>query len=133
MFDITSLSTKDTTTVHLRHPVTDAPLYADGDAKKKPMTITVYGPGSSTYRNAIIAMQNRQLKRNKKQMSAELIREEATELLVTCSVSADNFDYAGTPLTTKQAWTDMYNDAKVSWVRDQVEEAQGDISAFLQS
>jgi hypothetical protein len=78
-------------------------------------------------------MQNRQLKRNKKQMSAELIREESTELLVQTSVSADNFDYNGTPLTTKQAWTDLYNDVSLAWVREQVETAQGDISAFLES
>lgn len=132
-FDISSLSAKDQTTVQLRHPVTDELLFADGDTKKKPVQITVYGPGSSTYRNAIAAMQNRQLKRNKKAMTAEMLREEATELLVTCSVGADNFDYKGTPLTTKQAWTDLYNDSALAWVREQVEANQGDLANFLQS
>jgi len=132
MFNIASLSTKEQTVVHLRHPVTDELLYAD-EAKKKPIQVTVYGSGSSVYRNALTAMQNRQLKRNKKQMSAELIREESTELLVQTSVSADNFDYNGNPLTTKQAWTDLYNDVSLAWVREQVETVQGDISAFLES
>lgn len=132
MFDISKLATKETTTVPLRHPDTDEPLFADAE-KKKPIQVTIYGSGSSTYRNALTAMQNRQLKRNKKQVSAEVLREETTELLVTCSVSADNFDYKGTPLTTKQAWTDLYNDPTLSWVREQVETAQGDVSAFLQS
>ncbi len=132
MFDISALSTKDTTTIQLRHPVTDELIFAD-EAKKKPVQITVYGPGSSVYRNAITAMQNRQLKRNKKAMTAETLREEATELLVACSVSAENFDYKGVALTTKAAWTEMYNDSSIAWVREQVESAQGDVASFLQS
>lgn len=130
MFDISKFAAKESTTVHLRDPDTEELLYADKE-KTKPLQITVYGTESATYRNGLLAMQNRQLKRSKKVMSAEVLREEATELLVSCSISADNFDYKGTPLTTKQAWTDLYEDVSLGFIRKQVEEAQADASNFL--
>lgn len=131
-FNLSALSTKDQCVVHLRHPVTDELLY-DGEDKKKPVQIIVNGPGSSAYRNAITAMQNRQLRRGKKQVSAEVLREEGVELLVACSVAAENLAYNGEAITDKETWTSLYSDPSLGWVRDQVDAAIGDVSNFLPS
>lgn len=131
-FNISSLAIKDTTKIQLRDPVTDELLFAD-EAKTQPIAINVYGPGSKIYRQALLNMQNRQLKRNKKGMSAELLREEATELLVAVSSSAENFDYNGEALTSKEVWTKLYDDTGLIWVRDQVEAGQGDLANFTKS
>lgn len=128
-FNLNSLSLKDTTELHLKNPDTEELLYAD-DAKKKPVVIVLFGTASKQYRDAITSMQNRSLKRGKKVVSAEVMKEEGIALLVACSDSAKNLDYNGAPLVG-EAFRDMYNDPTVSWVKDQVDAALGDVSSFL--
>lgn len=131
MFDISKLSLKTTTTaVQLRHPVTDELLFAD-DEKSKPVTISVYGTASKEYRNAVSAMQNRQIKRGKKLASAEVIKEEGIELLVAVTDTSSNLEYNGKPVTTSAQFRDLYEDAAYSWLREQVDAAVGDTASFL--
>jgi hypothetical protein len=85
-FSLDSLALKDTTELQLRHPVTEELLWADKE-QTKPVAIALYGPSSKQYRNAITAMQNRQLRRGKQKVSAETLREESVKLLVACSDS----------------------------------------------
>ena len=59
MFDITTLSAAETSTVELLGG-DDAPLYDD---KGKPLSITVYGPGTKVYQRA----QARQVRRHARQ------------------------------------------------------------------
>ena len=73
-FNLNKLSTKDLFTLQLEDPETEVKLVDDeGNA----VTVDIYGPGSQVVRGATLALQNRQLKRGKKQMSAELLREES--------------------------------------------------------
>lgn len=131
-FSIDSLALKATTELQLRHPVTDEPLWAD-DEQTKPVAIALYGPSSKQYRNAITAMQNRQLHRgNKKKVNAETLREESVKLLVACSDSGVNLTApGGAPLDNEEAFEALYSDPKFSWVKDQVDAALGDPSNFL--
>lgn len=131
MFNIDTLSLKDTTLLLLKHPVTEEILYADGDEKKKPAGIELFGTGSKQYRNAISSMQNRALKRGKKQATAEQMREEAVELLTACSSSAQNFTYQGKPLLDADAFRAIYSDPSFSWLKEQVDAGLGDVSNFL--
>lgn len=132
MFDLSTLATKDTTELHLRHPVTEELLYAD-EAKKKPVTITLYGSSSKQYRNAVNAMQNRQLKRGKKQLTAEQMREEGIALLVACSDKATNLELRkGVPVDSDAAFRELYSDDKFGWLKDQVDEAVGTVANFLE-
>lgn len=132
-FDLSTLATKDTTVLHLRHPVSDELLYAD-EAKKKPVTITLFGSSSSQYRNAINAMQNRQLKRGSKKSTAEVMREEGTELLVACSDTSSNLELRkGVPVDNDAAFRELYSDPKFGWLKDQVDEAVGSIANFLEA
>jgi hypothetical protein len=130
-FNIASLKTDDSAVLHLRSPATDELLYAD-DEKKLPVTITLFGSSSSQYRNAINAMQNRALKRGKKQASAEIMREESTELLVACFKEASNFDYDGQAIN-EAGFRAVLEDSGLSFVRDQVDSFIGEQSNFLKA
>lgn len=132
MFNIESLSLSETTELQLRHPATDELLFAD-EAQTKPIAILVYGKGSKKYRNAILAVQNRHLKRSKtkEKVSAEQLREEGIDLLVACSDKAINFDYKGAPVDSAAAFRELYNDPAFDWIKDQVDAGLGDVENFL--
>ena len=128
-FNLSSLAKADTALVQLRHPVTDEFLFAD-DEKTQPVQIEIYGTSSKQYRSALTAMQNTRLKRGKKVMSAEQIRDESIDLLVTCSIRGINLDYKGKPLEG-EAFRALYSDNSYDWLKDQVDEAIGDAQTFL--
>lgn len=127
MFSLDSLALKDTTELQLVHPLTEEPLF-DGE---KPVAIVLYGTSSKQYRNAITAMQNRQLRRQKKAATAELLREESVNLLVACSAKALNFTYNDAPVDDAESFRALYSDPAFSWLKDQVDSALGDVSNFL--
>lgn len=129
-FNLDTLALNDTAILHLKHPATDELLYADGDAKKEPVTITLRGTASKEYRQALAKMQNRHLNRGKTKQSAEAFNEESIAILLACSVSAQNFQYKGTTIQG-EVFRDLYNDPKMSWVKDQVNETINDASYFL--
>ena len=131
MFNLDNLSLADTTILHLKHPVSEELLYAKPDEKGGAVTITLHGTSSKEYRNAITAMQNRSLKRGKKQATAEQMREEGVELLVACSAKASNFSYTGKPVMDAETFRTLYSDAKFSWLKEQVDAALGDTGNFL--
>lgn len=128
-FDITKLAAKDTAEIHLKHPATDESLYAD-EAKEKPVKIIVWGTSSKAYRQAINAMQNRQLKRGKKQATAEVMREESIELLVACSQKAVNMAFEGQAIDTPEMFRKMYSNDAYSWVKEQIDQSLSDASLF---
>ena len=132
MFNLETLALTNTVTLPIRHPVSDELLYAD-EGKTKPVDIELHGTSSKEYRNAITAMQNRALKRGKKQASAEIMKEEGVELLVCCSVKINNLSYNGKPVNDDTSFRAIYSDAKYSWLKDQVDALLGDNSNFLQA
>lgn len=131
MFNLKSLALKDTAEVQLVHPVTEEPLFAD-EAQTKPVSIVIYGTSSKQYRNALSAMQNRQLKRGKKPATAEQMRDEGVALLVACSEKAVNFQYNEQPLDNDGAFEALYKDPAYSWIKDQVDASLGSVSNFLE-
>lgn len=131
-FDLTSVSglaLKDTAVLHLKHPVTDELLF-DGD--KKEVTVTLYGQASKQYRNAITAMQNRELRRKAKKdvATAEQIQDEATSLLVACSADS-TLQLDGEAVNDKDMFKKLYTDSRFAWVREQVDAFLGETSRFL--
>lgn len=130
MFNLNDLALADTTTLLLKHPVSDEILYSDAE-KKKPASISLFGTSSKNYRSAISAMQNRALKRGKKQATAETMREESVELLTACSERGINFEYKGKPLMDASAFRELYSDPAFGWLKEQVDAALGDTGNFL--
>lgn len=130
MFSLDSLALKDTTELQLRHPVTEELLWADNE-QTKPVAIALFGTSSKQYRNAITAMQNRQLRRGKQKVSAETLKEESISLLVACSDRGVNLTYKKADLDNEEAFRALYSDPAYSWLKDQVDAALGDPSNFL--
>ncbi len=135
MFDLDTLQIKDSVEVQLRHPATDELLYdkdeQGNDDKTKPVQVVLWSTSSKPYRAAINAMQNRSLKRGKKQATAEVMREEGVKLLVACVQRFDRLGRGGKPLDNEEAITALFNDDKFSWVKTQCDEQLGDIANFI--
>ena len=132
MFDLNTLALNDTFTLQLSHPVTGDKLFADKE-ETQPVSITLYGTSSKQYRNAVAGMQNRQLRRTakKEKATAEVMREESVSLLVACAAGSNNLAYEGQAVVTDTNFRALFSDARFSWIKDQVDEALGDISNFL--
>jgi hypothetical protein len=129
-FNLNALAIPETTELHLVHPVTQELLYADA-AQEKPVAVVLYGQSSKKYRAAVSAMQNRQLKRGKKQVTAEQMQEEGVELLVACSDKAINLELDGKAIDTPESFRKLYSDPAFSWLREQVDGALADVTNFL--
>jgi hypothetical protein len=122
---------KDTTDVELVHPKTGEILTNDDGT---PMTITVYGPYSSTYKAITHAQQNKRLMKaqrmgGKMSLTAEELEASTMDLLVKCTA-----DWKITLDTEPETFSedkarDVY--AKHPWVREQVDAVFGDTRAFL--
>ncbi len=129
-FDISSLAIQESTVLHLTHPATGEKLYTDKD-NKKAITITIASTSSRAYRQAVTAMHNRTIKRGKKLATAEQQKEEGIELLVAVCVTSDNLDYKGAPVKTESDFRALLSDDKLSWIKNQVDEALGDVELFI--
>lgn len=128
-FNLNKLATKDVSTVEILDPTTELPLL---DEKGNAVTVDLFGPGSMQYRNAVNALQNRALKRGKKQMSPELLRSESIELLSSAIAgSSGNIEYNGEIVKTKDQWVELLSDSNLDWLRNQIAEAQGELENFL--
>ena len=129
--DLSTLALKDTFTLALKHPVTDEVL-ADGD---KVVSIELFGTASKQYRNAVTSMQNRALRRQarKEKPNVEQIRDESLNLLVACTAGTANLAIDGKAVVDEEGYRKMYADPRFSWIRDQVDEALGDTSNFLEA
>jgi hypothetical protein len=132
MFDLNTLAIKDSTTLQLKHPVTEELLFADAE-QTQPVTIDLWSQSSKQYRAAVNAMQNRQLKRGKKQPTAEAQREEGVALLVACSKSAANLSIDGEALDNADAFRKLYSIDAYGWVKTQVDEALGSVELFIEA
>lgn len=129
-FNLQDLAKKDSFELHLRHPVSDELLYED-DEKTLPIKIVLFGTSSKQYRNAVTAMQNTRLKRGKKQVTSEVMREDSIDLLVACSDRAINLElHPGQPLVG-EAFRELYSNDAFDWLKDQCDEAIGDVANFL--
>jgi hypothetical protein len=122
---------KDTYVLQLKDAITDELLFED-DKQEVPVTITLFGKSSKQYRNAVTAMQNRELRRKAKKdtATAEQIQKESTDLLVACSATS-TLELDGEVVDNKAAFEKLYQNTELSWIRDQVDAALGDDSNFL--
>jgi hypothetical protein len=130
MFDVSTLAIQESTVLHLTHPATGDKLYADKN-QKKPVTITIASTSSKAYRQAVTAMHNRKLKRGKKQMSADESREEGIALLTAICIDSSELSYQGNPVKTETDFRALLSDDKLSWIKEQVDVALGDVENFI--
>ncbi len=133
-FDITSLAVSETSTLHLKDAAGNlifAPPAEEG-GEKRPVTVTVYGPGSAEHAKAVAKRSNRNIARLRKKGSVELsaddVAAEGAEFLAAITVRFDNLDYKG--LTDHEMHKALYADRKLGFIADQVNEHIGDWENF---
>lgn len=119
--DIASLTAVDDdgAVLHLRHPVTGAPLF-DGD---KPVTITLAGKDSQRYRTAQRVNANRYIRQGRKiTPTVESFEADMTEVLAACTVAWTCIDLDGDAVpATKEGARKVYTDPRCAWMREQVD------------
>lgn len=131
-FDITKTAVEETAVLELTD-ANDAPMLDD---KKKPLSITLYGPGSEDFAKAEAKRQNRLLERLKRKgktdLSPEEQRAEQAEFLASITISFDGFEYppAG-QAKGKDLFRALYNDRSVGFITDQVQRFVGDWANFI--
>lgn len=116
--------------LHLRD-ASDELMYAD-DAKKKPIAVNLYGPGSKQYAAATAAQQNRVIDKLKRKGKADQTADqkiaETAEFLAECTASFENLEYdsmSGADLAKA-----VYADQTLGFIADQIGKFLGDWGNF---
>lgn len=126
MKKIQSIKFNDTATMTVTHPVTGDDLEAaDGGAQ----TVTVYGAQSSQFRTARNAGINASVNKRGKQVTAEKMETNATQLLADCTVSFNGVDFGDGPIDVKDA-KETY--LEHGWFKDQIDDFMGSNANFLE-
>lgn len=141
-YDVSTFEVSDTFDVIINHPKTDDPFMVDvevDDEKsgkatvKKPMTVTVYGPGSKPFKAAQSVQSNRAMKRlrskGKQDSTPEEDAADTAAFLSACTVALINFNYKGGP-DDRETFRALYLDPKMGFITSQVNKEMGDWSNF---
>lgn len=129
-FELNTLALEEQAALHLNHPGTGYPLYAD-DKETKPVELILKGQASQSYRKAIDQMLKNDAKRGGKKATPEQARAEGIEFLVAVSTEIKNLVLDGKPVDNAEAFRKLYSDERFGWIKTQVNEFLGDTSAFL--
>jgi hypothetical protein len=125
--DIRTKAVQATSTLHLRDAADE--LMFDGD---KPVTVTIYGPGSKQFAKTQASQQNRMLdslkRKGKTDQTAEQKRAEQAEFLTECTASFENLTYDA--LTGAALAKAVYSDIEIGFIADQVAKHIGDWANF---
>lgn len=118
---------QDVAIIELKNPETGKPIPGPN---KKPMSATLHGPYSKTYRAAIREMQKARMEAGgTAEMSLDESEEMQTDLLIACikdwNVALDTDAVPCTPENIREVF------AEYPWVRDQLQIAHGSVSRFL--
>lgn len=129
MGDIRKFAVEETSVLALRGP-DDEPLMGDDD---KPMTVTLYGPGSKTYAKAQAANQNRMIdkirRKGKADQTAEEKAREQAEFLAGCTKEfSSNIEYDD--LDGDALFKAVYSDASIGFIAEQVGKHLSDWANF---
>ena len=131
MYDITITAVLPTATLPLLN-ANDEPLLDDN---KKPLSITLHGPGSAEFQRANARRQNRVVDRLKKKGKADMTGEEQAannaDYYASLTVSFNGWDYppAGN-VSGPDLFKAAYSDPAIGFILDQVAEFVGDWANF---
>jgi hypothetical protein len=127
--DIRKFAVEETGVLELLS-ASDEPLVGDDG---KPMTVTLYGPGSKAYAKAQAAQQNRMIdklkRKGKSDQTAEEKAREQAEFLAGCTKDfSANIEYDG--LKDEALFKAVYSDTSVGFIAEQVGKHLGDWGNF---
>lgn len=141
-FDIASLDFSDTTEITINDPRTNEPFLVDvelpdGEGGKKvakrPMTVTVHGPGSRQFKAAQAVSQKAHaatFSRGKSRETPEQKEAREANFLSACTVSFNGFTYNGGDPTDRETFRACYLDPKRGWLTEQINTELGDWANF---
>lgn len=129
MTDIRKFAVEETSIIELLD-ANELPMIGDD---KKPMTITVWGPGSREYARAQAAQSNRVIdkikRKGKTNETAEDKAREQAEFLAGCTKEfSDNIEYDD--LKGAALFKAVYSDADIGFIAEQVAKHLGEWSNF---
>lgn len=137
MRDLTALDlTKNgvqTATLRLEHPVTgeELTLVSPTTGEEIPVTITLAGMDSETFRHAQNAIANRRINGRRKKISVEELNRESIEILARCTLG-----WQGIVMDGQELSSDVENAVKVytrfPWIKEQVDAFTSDRANYLQ-
>lgn len=128
---------QDTATLRLLDPDGREMYFEDENGQKKYITITLKRGDSAEvqkFRNKILNARLRSVAHTGKMKfrDVELVQDEATDILVFCTVSWENVGLSGVELPcTPENARRLYDDASLSFIRKQVDEFITDDGNFL--
>lgn len=116
----------DATDLHLRHPVSDEPLYtADGS----PMVIRVGSRDTKAYKDVQTRWQNELLRRGIRKLSAEMVQANTLDKLAALTLGWNLEGRDGPIPCSADTARRLYHDKP--WIHEQVEAAFSDLGRFL--
>jgi hypothetical protein len=116
--------------LQLRHPVEDSPLTKDDGS---PITITLVGSDSATFKRAMQVQADRRLKsNNRRSISMQSIEDDAIDLLSAATIGWDGIVVDGEelPFSNENAKA-LYE--RFPWIREQVNAFIGERANFLKA
>ena len=127
--DLRTFAVEETGVLHLVS-ASDEPLH---DAEGKPLTVTLYGPGSRHYARAQAVQQNRMIDKLKRkgasnQTAEEKAREQAEFFAMCTKEFSANIEYEG--LSGDALFKAVYSDTSIGFIAEQVGKYLGDWSNF---
>lgn len=141
-YDIASFDVSDTTEIAIIHPKTSEPFLVDveeddglGGKKtvKKPMTVTVHGPGSKAFKAAQAVSQKSfqaTFHRGKSRETSDQKDAREAAFLSACTIAFNNFTYNGGDPKDRETFRACYLDPKRGWLKEQVNDEMGDWANF---
>lgn len=119
---------QETATLNLFDPDTKEELEVDG----KPVSITVMGQANPKYLKAVEVLRAADDKRKGRKATLAESRADSVNFLASISVSSDNLvDDSDEPVLTKEQFKELYDNDKISWIREQVSTFAGEPTSFL--
>lgn len=119
------------TTVHLKDENGELQFYPEGveRAKQKPVTITVVGTYSKTFRKARKDQRDKNLKRGRVALTADSLEKQEIEVIASCITGWEGLT-SGTEEFVFKTENAILLLTTAPWIREQVEEAMGDHQGF---
>jgi hypothetical protein len=112
--DLKYIEVKDQATMDIKHPLTGELLL---DEKENPMTITVYGSETATYKKRIFELRRKMVE--KQDTTFEGSEDFAMEMLVAVTANWSILLDGNHPTCAQKAVRELY--AAQPWIRDQVD------------
>lgn len=130
-FDINSLQLQDTTTLHLKNPATDMPLYS-GENHDKPVEIVIYGRTSKKFRQWVSATETAKARRKNKEQTLDEVIAENIDFVVAITKEVRNIKIMDKEVNSYETIKEMYSSPGLDWIREQISAALSEVDGFLQ-